>query len=190
LEAETRHFGEPARQAAHTAHVSQRPTGPSYLAPGGAAPLQAQTTRSLQATGRKRKVILVGLILLVLLLAPLVLLMIFKIIKGRSAAAEPPVASAPEKPGRGGTTSTDNSLVYPGAETVMDMTSKDGERVLQLRTKDSLDKVVAWYVEKLKPTENMKIPGENVTVLRGDDIRAVITATDNQTDIIIRQGDE
>jgi hypothetical protein len=62
--------------------------------------------------------------------------------------------------------------------------------VLQLRTKDSLDKVVEWYVEKLKPNENMKIPGENVTVLRGDKIRVVITAQDAQTDIIIRQGSD
>ncbi len=72
----------------------------------------------------------------------------------------------------------------------MDMTGKDGNRVLQLRTKDSPDKVVAWYVEKLKPTENMRIPGESVTVLRGDNIRAVITATGAQTDIIIKQGDD
>jgi hypothetical protein len=32
------------------------------------------------------------------------------------------------------------------------------------------------------------VPGGNVTILRGKDIKAVITATGNETDIIIKQG--
>ncbi len=52
---------------------------------------------------------------------------------------------------------TDNAtLIYPGAQTVVDMTSAEG-RAIQLQTGDSLDRVLAWYEGILKPTKTMRL---------------------------------
>ena len=48
------------------------------------------------------------------------------------------------------------ALIYPGAQTVVDMTSNEG-RAIQLQTVDSLDRVLAWYDASLKPTKRMRL---------------------------------
>jgi hypothetical protein len=46
------------------------------------------------------------------------------------------------------------ALIYPGAQTVVDMTTDEG-RAIQLQTVDSLDRVLAWYDTNLKPTKKI-----------------------------------
>ena len=197
LEAETRTFkAPPTDYATPTQHINSPPTGPAYIAPGQPPTPPVAATKPLEPSGSKVKwALLIGL-LLILLIVP-VTFAVVKILRSRTSQPQPPVITAPEippppqpppPPGRGGSSAPNNPLVYPGAETVMDMSEKDEGRVLQLRTRDPLDKVVGWYVEKIKPTNHVKVPGENVTVLNGEGINVVITDKGAQTEIIITQG--
>jgi hypothetical protein len=177
-----------------TQHINAPLTGPAYMAPGEmpAAP-PAAVTKSLAPSGLRTSLMLVGFVLILLIAVAAV--GVVKIFTSRASRPEPPTATVPEAPppppappptGRDSSATT-SPLVYPGAEIILDI-SKGENRVLQLRTTDPLDKVVAWYVEKLKPTSNTKVPGENLTVLQGNGVKAVITNTGAQTEIIIKQG--
>jgi len=81
---------------------------------------------------------------------------------------------------------TDNAtLIYPGAQTVVDMTSAEG-RAIQLQTGDSLDRVLAWYEGILKPTKTMRLTSTSF-VLRNQNVTATIATEDNKTNILIKQ---
>ncbi|MGH9426808.1 MAG: zinc ribbon domain-containing protein, partial [Terriglobia bacterium] len=81
---------------------------------------------------------------------------------------------------------TDNAaLIYPGAQTVVDMTSDEG-RAIQLQTADSLDRVLAWYEGSLKPTKTMRLTSTSF-VLRNRNVTATIATEDNKTNILIKQ---
>jgi len=77
------------------------------------------------------------------------------------------------------------ALIYPGAQTVVDMTSDEG-RAIQLQTGDSLDRVLAWYDASLKPTKRMRLTSTSF-VLRNQNITATIATEDNKTNILIKQ---
>jgi len=81
---------------------------------------------------------------------------------------------------------TDNAaLIYPGAQTVVDMTSDEG-RAIQLQTGDSLDRVLAWYEGTLKPTKTMRLTSTSF-VLKNQQVTATIATEDNKTNILIKQ---
>jgi hypothetical protein len=198
LEAETRTFAPPREPATPTQHINSPLTGPAYMEPGQMPFAPAPVTKSLEPSGSlggATKVLLAGLVLILLIAA--ISLAAMKILSSRNSRPETPGVTVPEipppppppPPASGGPASTGNSLVYPGAETVLDVTKADGH-VLQLRTHDPVEKVVNWYTEKIRPTETVKVPGSNMTVLRGETIKAVITATGTETSIIIKQGGE
>jgi len=77
------------------------------------------------------------------------------------------------------------ALMYPGAQTVVDMTSEEG-RAIQLQTADSLDRVLAWYDESLKPTKRMRLTSTSF-VLRNQNVTATIVTEDDKTNILIKQ---
>ncbi|MCM3903237.1 MAG: hypothetical protein ND866_16135 [Pyrinomonadaceae bacterium] len=77
------------------------------------------------------------------------------------------------------------ALIYPGAQTVVDMTSDEG-RAIQLQTGDSLDRVLAWYEGTLKPTKTMRLTSTSF-VLRNQNVTATIATEDNKTNILIKQ---
>jgi hypothetical protein len=137
--------------------------------------------------------VLLACLVLLLLIFPIALVAM-KLVSDRNSRAETPVVTVPEIPpppappsGSGGSAPIDSALVYPNAKTLLDITKTDGH-VLQLRTGDPPDKVVRWYTDKIKPSETVKVPGGNMTILRSEDVRAIITSVGNETDIIIRQG--
>ncbi|MCM3871802.1 MAG: hypothetical protein ND895_14060 [Pyrinomonadaceae bacterium] len=82
-------------------------------------------------------------------------------------------------------TSDSAALIYPGAATVVDMTSDEG-RAIQLQTGDSLDRVLAWYDESLRPTKRMRLTSTSF-VLRNQNVTATIATEDNKTNILIKQ---
>jgi hypothetical protein len=87
---------------------------------------------------------------------------------------------------RSHSTTTDSAaLIYPGAQTVVDMTSGDG-RAIQLQTADSFDRVLAWYQGSLKPTKTMRLTSTSF-VLKNQNVTATIAAEDNRTNILIKQ---
>ena len=76
-------------------------------------------------------------------------------------------------------------LIYPGSQTIVDMQG-DTDRAVQLKTSDSLEKVVAWYEANLKPTKTMRLTSTSV-VLRKENVVATIASEDNKTNILIKQ---
>jgi hypothetical protein len=200
LEAETRVFATPTDYATPTQHINSPLTGPAYIAPGQPAAPPAAATKPLKPSGSAVKWVFIGLFLLILLMIPISFAVVH-MLKSQTGQPQPPVITAPEIPpppppptGRGVSTPAIDTLIYPGAELVMNV-SGQGEshegRVLQLRTRDPFDKVVDWYVEKLKPNSNMvKVPGDVMTILRGEGVNVVITTKGDQTEIIINQGSD
>lgn len=77
------------------------------------------------------------------------------------------------------------ALIYPGAQTVVDMTSDEG-RAIQLQTGDSLDRVLAWYDASLKPTKRMRLTSTSF-VLKNQTVTATIATEANKTNILIKQ---
>ena len=77
------------------------------------------------------------------------------------------------------------ALIYPGAQTVVDMTSDEG-RAIQLQTGDSLDRVLAWYDASLKPTKRMRLTSTSF-VLKNQNVTATIASEANKTNILIKQ---
>ena len=78
-----------------------------------------------------------------------------------------------------------NDLIYPGARTVVDMTSEGGGRALHLQTPDPMAKVEAWYQKTLKPDKTMRLTSSSV-VLKNAKTTATIAAEDNTTNILIK----
>jgi hypothetical protein len=106
-------------------------------------------------------------------------------------AAQPPQPPSPPQgipPGSSGS-SISRELIYPGAETMMEVTDVSEGAVLQLQTSDSFDKVVAWYTQKLKPTKVVKLPSSNV-ILEAGETKAIINSRGDQTIILVTQGED
>lgn len=70
----------------------------------------------------------------------------------------------------------------------MDMTRGDGGSLLQLRTTDSYEKVIDWYIEKLKPRETTKMPGPSA-ILKSDKILSIIASEGGNTMIMLKELD-
>ncbi len=82
-------------------------------------------------------------------------------------------------------TADNAALVYPGSQTVVDLTSNE-DRALHLQTGDSLEKVVAWYDASLKPSKTMRLTSTSV-VLKNQNITATIASEAGKTNILIKQ---
>ncbi|HKC63907.1 MAG TPA: zinc ribbon domain-containing protein [Pyrinomonadaceae bacterium] len=172
-------------------HLAQ-PTNPS-LAQGN------QTARNLTTETKKQNwsmisiALVAGLALVVIVLgfalwnrtAPTVPPTV--IIKKGAPPIQPPLP--PPQPPRivQGGTSISHEFYYPGAETVMEVSDPNEGNTAQLRTTDSLERVVKWYTEKLKPTQVVKTNGSNV-VLKGSQMTAIINAQGPQTMIMLHEG--
>lgn len=79
-----------------------------------------------------------------------------------------------------------NQLMYPGAQTVVDMSDTDGSRAIQLETSDSLDKVESWYQKNLKLTKTMRLTSASY-VMKNDKVTITVASEDNKTNILIKQ---
>lgn len=74
---------------------------------------------------------------------------------------------------------------YPGANTIVNVGSASGA-VLQMETREPIDKVAAWYEATLKPTKTIRITG-GVLIMRNDKVTATLASTDKGTSIVIKQ---
>ena len=77
------------------------------------------------------------------------------------------------------------SLVYPGAQIVLNLDSGGGGGVLQLKTADPIDKVADWYEATLKPSKIMRV-GPTV-IMKTDTATATIISDGDNTSIVIKQ---
>lgn len=187
--------------AQQTNIFSSQPTSPAYLAPGQTPQPPEYTTSRLEQNNRKLPVWFVGL-MITLLVAALLAFGIAKLISSRTTTQPPPVPDTPTvtvpdvppppqppPPPVSGSNSISRAFIYPGAETMIDMVRGGGGSLLQLRTKDSYEKVLDWYITKLKPENISRLPGQN-SILKWDKLMAVINATDEGTMIMLKQNDE
>jgi hypothetical protein len=137
------------------------PDGTSFCRQCGAPIASEQTTAILNQT-KSRRPILIGA-------------MVIAIIGVATAATLVGMRSH----------SASSDLIYPGARTVVDMTSNGGGRALHLQTPDSLEKVEAWYQKTLKPEKTIRLTSTSV-VLKNAKTTATIAAEDNTTNILIK----
>lgn len=197
-EAETRVFQATDDHSTQTQYHDSRQTGPSYLAPNESSFPNPTTTTALEPARVKRHGILWASAILVVLLFLFGAALALKWSRTHSVPAPttkievppetgvaPPVAPQPPQPppvekGNG------SGLIYPGAEVTMEMTRGAEGSVRTLRTKDSVDKVIAWYTEKLKPERIVKTEGS--AVLSGSNATAVITSDDGETSVVLKEG--
>jgi hypothetical protein len=77
-------------------------------------------------------------------------------------------------------------LVYPGAETLIDVTSPDGSRVLKLSTADPVELVQHFYETALQSTKTVAVSNA-VVIIRNDKVTATLVTEGNRTNIIIKQ---
>jgi hypothetical protein len=165
-----------------TRRFDPRPTsaayGPAPLStPAGPAAPFAVTSGVRTATprsGSMRGLIVIGIIIVVLLGIGSVVGVMKAVFRSHSQSR--PSASKPL---------ADKSLVYPGAQIILDVTSEGGTGVLQLKTTDGIDKVADWYEAKLKPTKTVRV-GPTV-VMKSDNVTATIVSDGSSTNILIKQ---
>ena len=79
-----------------------------------------------------------------------------------------------------------SQLIYPGAQTAVDMTDTDGSRTIQLQTPDSLDKVESWYQKNHKLTKSMRLTSTSY-VMKNDKVTITLASEDRKTNILIKQ---
>lgn len=175
------------------------------MSPGEAASPPSYATSNLEPRGNNRNVWLITL-LATLLIISLVALGIIAYTKNTATTPQPPSVPAPENPGVGapeiphpppppppgnrtGTNSISRDFIYPGAETLMDMTHSNEASLLQLRTTDSYQKVFDWYVAKLKPDSVFK-PSDSNAILKSDKLVAIINSSGEGTIIMLKGLDE
>jgi hypothetical protein len=206
-EATTRVF-EATREptAAPTQTWNAQPTGPAYIAPGSAQPLQDVNTRSLGPTAAEsRKTGKLVLMFALLFAAMLMAFVVGMRLSRRSTVTTgptvtPPVVTRPgtdlpppppplppieQPPSAPGTSAPTSELIYPGAETVTDMRS-GRDNFLQLRTGDAPGAVLDWYTNKLKGAQILRTQGGGV--LRAGATNVIITPRGSGSEIIIKQG--
>lgn len=82
-------------------------------------------------------------------------------------------------------TTDDAALIYPGSQTVVDVSSGDG-RAIQLRTNDSLEQVLAWYEKSIKPTKTMRLTSTSV-VLKNENVTTTLASEAGKTNILIKR---
>jgi hypothetical protein len=173
------------------------------MSPAGASPLKDATTRSLEPTAQGPKKSRLVLSFAVLFLAVVSAFAVGMMLRGRMATTTPtqtppvitvpgtglpPPPPPPAAPPAPGTSTPTSDLMYPGAQTIMDMKTGRGN-FLQLSTTDPIDKVVDWYVTKVKGAEIIRTPGAGA-VLRAGETKIVISPGGQGSAIIIKQGTE
>lgn len=177
-EAPTRHFNRAA------------PTGPAYIAPQEhqQIPLSPLPTEP-PAPKKKRgvKILLLSFVLLMALgvVSLVVLGQLLRRMKPRIPVPPPPPPVVIQIPGP---SSGIDALIYPGAQTKLDLRKDDEGRMLQLETKEPFDKVVAWYVARIHPTEQIIKP-PNEAVLKSEEFSVVIHQIANGNSIMVKEGE-
>ena len=157
-----------------TQRLDPRPTSPDR---GMGLSSYASPTTNHSSTRKQmgRKGLFVGVIVLLLILGIV------------SALAVVRMRNRPEVVGMG-TKAADGKavLLYPGAQTIVDLKNADGSSTIQLETSDSIDRVESWYQSNLKLTKTVRLTSASV-VMRNEKVTITLASEDNKTAILIKQ---
>jgi hypothetical protein len=78
------------------------------------------------------------------------------------------------------------ALIYPGAQTVVDMTGADGSRAIHLQTKEALARVESWYQTNLKLSKTLRLTSTSV-VMKKEKVTITLAEEGGTTNILIKQ---
>jgi hypothetical protein len=118
------------------------------------------------------------------LIGGVILLLIVGIV---SAVAVVKMRSRAEVVGRSSQAAAGNAtLLYPGAQTIVNMTNTDGSRTIQLETSDQLDRVESWYQTNLKLTKTVRLTSASV-VMKNEKVTISLANENNKTVVLIKQ---
>ena len=149
---------------ARTQRLDPRPTSERHVP----ANVHAETlNHAVPASGRRHVGSVVALIIIGLMIAAL----IGAVAISRSRSHSASVAK--------------DSISYPGAKTVLDITNEGGGRAVHLQTPDSLDKVMDWYEKNLRPDKTIRITSTSA-VLKNDKTTVTIASEAGTTNIVIK----
>jgi hypothetical protein len=149
---------------ATTQRLDPRPTSERHVP----ANVRAETlNHAVPASGRRHVGSVVALIILGLVIAALI---------GAAAISRSRIHSA---------SVAKDSISYPGAKTVLDITTEGGGRAVHLQTPDSLDKVMDWYEKNLRPDKAFRITSSSA-VLKNDKTTVTIASEAGTTHIVIK----
>jgi hypothetical protein len=127
-------------ESATTQRLNPRPTRPDR----GLQP-PAGTMAISSASHGRRKAMVGGFVLVLIIVGILTTLVVMRM---RNANA----------------TADTSALIYPGAQTVVDMTNTDGSRTVQLQTKEPLARVENWYQTNLKLSKTVRLTSTSVVM--------------------------
>ncbi|MEW6207615.1 MAG: zinc ribbon domain-containing protein [Acidobacteriota bacterium] len=171
-EAPTARMEIPSQQGAETQGF-----GPAMTAPTFGPPLPVAEPFD-KAKQKRTTTILIGMVAFLILAMIGLGLGLFFLSKNRSAIGDQPPAQATEMRDQ-------SDLIYPGSTVNLRVSSDEGKKVLQLRTDDSVDDVVAWYDKKMKNAEKVYLPvGVTIT---DRNTAVVITGIGEGTQILVTQ---
>jgi len=196
-EGTTRLLDTPEPQASFDPNAYERPGGLAQ-ATSPIHPQAQPTNRSLEAKKAPTNWLLLGSIIVVGLILTGVLIMLWNRPAATPAPPQivikrelPPIQPPPQPPPPPGVatqgSSIDRAWIYPGAETMMEMRDVSKGNFLQLQSSDSMDKIVKWYTEKIKPTRIIRETDSNI-ILVGAEMTAIINAEGERTIIMLKQG--
>lgn len=198
-EATTRRFDYQQSEQATSAFAPTALTAPAYLAPNAEQqPSPAPTTGKLvaphKAGGSSRSnlffVLVVPLMLFLIIGAVGITWWVARSPQSATTPAPPAVPaipSAPPAPVGAVNPNIDQDLLYPGTRTMLNaIRDQSGSQLVQMRSTDDFEKIVEWYVAKLKPTRNTR-SGDSSVILQSEATNVVITKSGNATNIIIKR---
>ena len=160
-EATTALFGDRA-DTLTTQRLDPRPTRPER---GLRHPEDVVSEES--ASSRRRKAVVVGFVLILIIVGILTTVVVMRM---RDASV----------------TADSATLIYPGAQTVIDMINPDGSRALQLKASAPLARVESWYQTNIKLSKTMRLTSTNV-VMKNDKLTITLAEENGVTNILVKQ---
>ena len=182
---------------ARTADVMQ--PEPKFIAPPPPAPIVQQ----IQPPAKKSKVVLVLVLLAALVVIAVTACIAVYIGMGDgnvrtqstsvnevpstpTTPGSPETPSAPSPPTAPQPPESKSDLAYPGAKPGIAV-SRQNKSMMRYSTTDSVEKVSAWYQERINATDIVRTPGGEPVILRSAHTTVIITADGHETDIMITQ---
>lgn len=153
--------------------------GPPVTSPTYGPPLQAPDADHEAAKRKRTTTLIIGLIAFLVLAMVGLGIGLTLLSKNRSAR------SGPQTTVTAGGPIAKGDLIYPGATVNFHVKGDEGERVLQLRTDDSVEDVVAWYEKKMGTVKKVYMPVG--TTMTDGDTAVVITGIGDGTQILLTQ---
>lgn len=156
-----------------TQRLEPRATSPDRGGRGLPATPHSMTVGSPPVPGLSRKSL--GALMIVLIV--IVTVAVVAVVKKQGLTGHTEMASQ--------SSSSESTLFYPGAQTVVDVTDKNGGRAIQLRTTDPLERVESWYQTRHQLDKTMRLTPSSV-VMKNEKVTVTLVVEDNQTNILVK----